>query len=211
MEMTPEQLQTILGDHGKWIRGEIDGKRANLTRANLDGANLTLANLTLANLDGANLDGANLTLANLTLANLTRANLYGAKLDGANLDGANLTLANLTLANLKNAKVADNTNLTGEPWKDYLEKVLPALLTAGGKTIEEIVAAGAWNCHQWSNCPMHCAFGIDNPIEAPLLLKPRIEQFVQLFDAGLIPCPIAAAVVKEEIEKPEASQAEAAE
>ena len=40
---------------------------------------------------------------------------------------------------------------------------------------------------------MHVAFGIngtDDLSGLPLLLKPRIEQFVQLFDAKLIPKPV---------------------
>ncbi|MDE2467315.1 MAG: pentapeptide repeat-containing protein, partial [Bradyrhizobium sp.] len=144
---------------------------------------------------GANLDGADLTRANLYGANLTWANLTRANLDGADLTRANLYGANLARANLKHAEISDESNITGEPWKDYLEKVLPALLTAGGKTIEQVVASGSWDCHTWQNCPMHEAFGIDDPSKGPLLLRPRIEQFVQLFDAGLIPCPVVAAPI----------------
>jgi hypothetical protein len=36
---------------------------------------------------------------------------------------------------------------------------------------------------------MHVAFNANGPSECPLLLRPRVEQFVQLFDAGLIPKP----------------------
>jgi len=163
-------------------RANLDG--ANLARANLDGANLARANLARANLaranlDGANLDGANLARANLDGANLDRANLARANLDGANLDGANLARANLD----------DDTQLTSETWKEYREKIVPALCTAGGKTLVKVAAA--WDCHTWQNCPMAVAFDIHSPEEGPALLLPRIREFVQLFDAKLIPCPIA--------------------
>jgi hypothetical protein len=36
---------------------------------------------------------------------------------------------------------------------------------------------------------MSAAFGLAGPENTPLLHRPRIEQFVQLFDAGLIPRP----------------------
>ena len=167
----------------------LDGanlSRANLDGANLDGANLYGANLSRANLDGAslygaNLDGANLYGANLYGANLSRANLDGASLYGANLDGANLDGANLDGANLDGATLP-----TGEVWAEYLSRVLPALLAAGGKTVEEVMAAGAWECHGWTNCPMATAFGVNRESKTPPLLRPRVRQFVQFFDAGLI-------------------------
>jgi len=156
----------------------LDG--ANLTRANLYGANLTRANLTRANLDGANLDGANLTRANLYGANLYGANLTRANLDGANLDGANLDGA-------KN--IGDFTMPDGMKFSQYLRDVVPALLISGGKTIKEIIEAGAWQCHSWENCPMKVALNISDESEAPPLLRARVKEFVKLFDAGLIPQP----------------------
>jgi Pentapeptide repeats (8 copies) len=180
--------------------------RANLADANLTGANLTCANLTCANLTRANLADANLTGANLTCANLADANLAGANLAGANLAGANLadanltdayltdaylTRANLAGANLAGAKnISPTANITGEPWSEYLEKVVPALLTAGGKSLETVCAA--WTCHDWNNCPMAVAFDIHDPKDAPILLRPRVTQFVQLFDAKMLPNPLAA-------------------
>jgi len=64
--MNQQELDLIVVAHGKWLRGEEGGKRANLRRANLQGADLR----------GADLRGAN----------LQRADLYGADLQGANLD-----------------------------------------------------------------------------------------------------------------------------
>ena len=100
MKITQERLNEIIASHGKWLRGEEGGERANLY-----GANLRMANLDGANLYGANLDGANLRMANLRMANLYGANLYGANLDGANLDEANLRMANLYGAHLRMANL----------------------------------------------------------------------------------------------------------
>ncbi len=127
---------------------------------------------------GANLDGANLYGANLVRANLDGANLYGANLDGANLDGANLD----------GAKISPSTRIeTGETWKEYLEQVLPALLTAGGKALSDVVTKENWDCHTWDNCPMASAFASKDINGVPILLRPRANQFIKFFDAKLIP------------------------
>ena len=116
----------------------------------------------------------------------SRADLSGANLRGANLSGANLSDANLSDANLSGAYLSGAYLPTGEKWETYLAEVLPKLLVAGGKTVEQVMATGAWQCHQWDNCPMHAAFDIDSSADGPALLRPRIAQFVQLFDAQLI-------------------------
>ena len=100
---------------------------------------------------------------------------YGADLRGANLRGADLRGADLRGAKLP----------TGEVWEDYLAEVVPALLAAGGHE----VSPEAWQCHTWNNCPMAEAFGVQRLDMVPLLHRPRVEQFVQLYDAGLIPAP----------------------
>ena len=121
-------------------------------------------------------------------------NLVDANLDGANLDGANLTRANLY----------ENTTMPyGEKWSEYVSNVVPALLTAGGKSLSEVISTGCWECHEWANCPMHVAFGIDHESEAPVLLRPRVREFIQLFDAKLITCP----VITEERKEPEETPA----
>lgn len=138
--------------------------KAEQNKADLEGANLEGANLEGADLGGADLRGANLRRANLRGANLWRANLMGANLMGADLEEANLP--------------------TGETWEDYKTKVVPELLT-NSIPIEQIVAT-SWDIHHWSACPMatrfHCQ-GIDG---IPHLLRPRVEQFVQFFDAHLL-------------------------
>ena len=36
---------------------------------------------------------------------------------------------------------------------------------------------------------MAIAFGVTSLEQVPLLYRPRVEEFVQLFDAGLVPAP----------------------
>ena len=103
------------------------------------------------------------------LLEINAETLGGADLGGADLRGATLP--------------------TGEKWESYLSEVVPALLVAGGRTMHEIVASDCWDCHSWDNCPMAFAFNIGNVSDGPILLRPRIEQFVQFFDVGLIPKP----------------------
>ena len=118
--MKPEELNEILADHAKWLRGEggqqanlslADLRCANLREANLVDADLSVANLIgadlrWADLRGADLSGANLSGADLRWADLRGANLSGANLSGANLSGANLSEANLSMANLSGANLS---------------------------------------------------------------------------------------------------------
>jgi hypothetical protein len=156
---------------------------ADLTDAHLTGADLTGADLTDANLTGAHLTDAILRGAHLTGANLTDARLTDAILRGANLTGANLTDANLTGAILTGCRLP-----TGETWLEYLTETVPALLTAGGQPLASF--ATSFTCHDWDNCPMAHAFHGHSIADVPILLRPRAEQFVQLFDAKQIPWPL---------------------
>jgi hypothetical protein len=122
MTITSQDIPGILERHGKWLRNEPGGSRAdlsgaNLSGANLSGANLSGANLSRADLSGANLYGANLSGANLSRADLSGANLYGADLSGANLSGANLSRADLYGADLSGANLSradlSGANLSG--------------------------------------------------------------------------------------------------
>lgn len=47
-----------------------------------------------------------------------------------------------------------------------------------------------------NNCPMAAAFGVVSENETPLLLRPRVREFVQYFDARLIPNPITGELPK---------------
>jgi hypothetical protein len=100
MKISAEKLQEIIKSHGRWLRNEEGGERANLSDANLSGADLSDADLSDANLRGADLSDANLRGANLSDANLSDANLSGAYLRGADLSDADLSGAYLRGADL---------------------------------------------------------------------------------------------------------------
>ena len=110
LKPTPEQLVLILADHAKYLRGESDGKRADLRSADLRSADLRSADLRSADLRSADLYGANLSSANLSSADLRSANLYGADLRSANLSSADLRSADLRSANLYGADLKDLLN-----------------------------------------------------------------------------------------------------
>ena len=94
--------------------------------------------------------------------------------------------ADLSYANLS---FADNLRLpTGETWQEYLTETVPALLTAGGKSLGDF--AEAFQCHEWTNCPMAFAFGVHNLKNIPILYRPRAEQFIMFFDGKQIPWPL---------------------
>ena len=120
--------------------------------------------------------------ANLSRANLSGANLFGADLSGADLSGANLSGAD-HLLEAKNFRLP-----TGETWDEYLTETLPALLVAGGKELASF--AEHWECHTWENGPMAYAFDAPKLSKVPMLFRPRAEQFIQFFDAKLIPWPL---------------------
>lgn len=100
LDMTRNELEKILDAHIKWLNGEKDGVRANLTCADLSGADLHDADL-----HGAILYGANLTAAYLSHADLCYVNLNGADLHSANFNYAKLSCATLNDANLECARL----------------------------------------------------------------------------------------------------------
>ena len=85
MKIGTKKLQEIIESHGKWLKFEDGGKRANLRGAYLRDADLQDAGLQCANLRGADLQGAHLQGADLQGAYLQCADLQGADLRGANL------------------------------------------------------------------------------------------------------------------------------
>lgn len=116
MKITQEKLNEIIASHGKWLRDEEGGERANLEGAYLEGADLRGAYFR-----GANLKGANLRGADFRGADLRRADLRGADLEDANLESADLRYANLKGANLKGVDLRD-VDLRGADLKGaYLE------------------------------------------------------------------------------------------
>ena len=98
----------------------------------------------------------------------------------ADLSGANLSWANLSGANLG----------CGWTWEDYAGPFTALLCESGGVPLAEVAAA--WTCHEWANCPMHVALGIESPDQAPKDLRDAVSAWVPLFDAGQIPQPVVA-------------------
>ena len=90
MKISAKKLQEIIKSHGRWLRNEEGGERADLSGADLRGADLSSANLR-----GADLRSADLSSADLSSADLSSADLRGADLSGADLRSANLRSANL--------------------------------------------------------------------------------------------------------------------
>ena len=88
--MNQQELNEIIEKHGKWLRGEEAGERADLRGACLSGAYLRGACLSGAYLRDADLRDAYLRDADLRDADLRGACLSGAYLSGADLSGANL-------------------------------------------------------------------------------------------------------------------------
>ena len=103
MKITQERLNEIIASHGKWLRDEAGGERADLRGAYLSGAYLRGAYLRGAYLSGADLSGAYLRGAYLSGADLSGAYLSGAYLRNADLSGADLRNADLRGAYLRGA------------------------------------------------------------------------------------------------------------
>ena len=60
MKISAKKLQEIIKSHGRWLRNEEGGERADLRGANLSGANLRSAYLRSADLSDADLSDADL-------------------------------------------------------------------------------------------------------------------------------------------------------
>ena len=162
MKISAEKLQEIIKSHGRWLRNEEGGERANLSDADLSDADLRGAYLSDANLRGANLRDANLRDANLSGADLRGANLSGADLGdadlsdaylrGANLRGADLSDANLRGANLRDANLRD-ANLSGADLRGAdLDKTYYQVVRIGSRrgtttycVDDDNVLCGCWN------------------------------------------------------------------
>lgn len=110
MKITQEKLKEIIASHGKWLRGEYGGEKANLSNVDLScinlcytdlrGANLTYADLCNATLYGANLRGADLSNSSLRgtdfrHTDLSNSSFFGADLSNSSFDNANLSTTSL--------------------------------------------------------------------------------------------------------------------
>ena len=93
--ISEQELKNILDRHGKWLRNEEGGERADLRSADLSYANLSSADLRYADLRSADLSSANLRSADLRYADLSYADLSYANLSYADLSYADLRYADL--------------------------------------------------------------------------------------------------------------------
>ena len=101
----------------KYIKGERNFSKTNLTKAplidislkeiKLDRSNLREANLTRINLSNSSLIKVNLCLANLAKANLMSVNFENALLNLANLQESNLEKANFAAASLQEVDLTE--------------------------------------------------------------------------------------------------------
>jgi hypothetical protein len=174
---------------GVQIKGQ-DLEDAIFIHTCLANADLSSTNLKRALMTGADLCGSNLYQTDFTEAGLQRVNLHYAHLDRTNLTNADLCNANIENAGLTNSIITMGCRLpSGHSWETYLTTIVPALLKAGGRTINEILDLGAWNCHDWANCPAAVAFGVNQLSRIPLLYQKMVQEFILFFDAGLIPEP----------------------
>lgn len=139
-KLTQEELDKILKQHEKWLRGDIYSEPANLSYTDLSGLDFRKAYLITINMSGSCLIGANMRYAMLDGvillgSNLSNADLYNAVLKRSVLDNANLTNANLRSVtfddvslkntNFKNAKLKlvnfeniDTENIFGLPTQE---------------------------------------------------------------------------------------------
>ena len=152
MKISAEKLQEIIESHGRWLRNEEGGERANLRSADLYCADLYCADLSGANLRRADLRGANLRSADLSGANLRRADLSGANLRSADLSGANLRRADLSGAALSGANLS-SANLSGANLSGAdLDKTYYQVVRVGSRrgittycVDDDNVLCGCWN------------------------------------------------------------------
>lgn len=142
MRITQEKLKEILASHSKWLRGENDGERADLS--NVD---LSYINLCHTDLRGANLCGANLCYASLYRANLCGADLSNSSLRGTDLRYTNLSNSSLFDADLSNS-LFDNANLCATS----LSKTYYQIVRIGSREAattycvdDDNVRCGCWN------------------------------------------------------------------
>ena len=143
--MNKEQLKDILENHKKWLDGEKDGERANLSYTDLSDANLRRADLRGADLSDANLRGTDLSDANLSHAtliytdmshtDLSHTDLRGTDLRGADLDfsclplwcgslGANFDDRQLIQIAYHLVKAGVNSNNASDETKKELSKLI---------------------------------------------------------------------------------------
>ena len=119
MKITQEKLKEIIASHGKWMRCEEGGERADLSNAYLRGAYLRGAYLRGADLSNAYLRGAYLRGADLSGADLRGADLSGADLSGADLDKTYYQIVRIGSRVATTTYCVEADNVVCGCWNDY--------------------------------------------------------------------------------------------
>ncbi len=152
MKISAEKLQEIIESHGRWLRNEEGGERANLRSADLSSADLSSANLSGADLRSADLSSADLSGADLYCADLRSADLSSADLSGANLSGADLRSADLYCANLSGADLRSADLSSADLSSADLDKTYYQVVRVGSRrgittycVDNDNVLCGCWN------------------------------------------------------------------
>lgn len=104
-KISDEELREVLSLHTKWLRGEENGVRADLSWTDLNNRDLTYVNLSYASLDYAILENSDLSGSKLIHTSFYHANLKNANLSYAILNRTNFLDACLACANLEGAYV----------------------------------------------------------------------------------------------------------
>ncbi len=119
MKITQEKLNEIIESHGKWLRNEEGGEKADLRDANLRGADLRGADLGGADLRGADLRDAYLGDADLRGADLRDADLGGADLRGAYLNKTYYQITRIGSRNATTTYCVEDDNVVCGCWNNY--------------------------------------------------------------------------------------------
>ena len=121
--MNKKKLKKILELHGKWLRSDEDGVRANLRGCDLRGCNLIGSDLRESNFLGSNLLGSNFFGSDLSESNLIGCNLIGCNLRGCNLRESDLRESDLRESDLSGCNLwgcdLSGCDLSGVEYNEY--------------------------------------------------------------------------------------------
>ena len=121
--MDRKEIEKIIELHGKWLRDEERGERANLRSADLRSADLSSADLSYADLRYADLRYADLSYADLSYADLSSADLKGnAKIWQSDLSILKYQVGELRAFKYLDGDISPYQNIEYKVGKTYIEK-----------------------------------------------------------------------------------------
>ena len=132
---TKEELKDILEKHLLWLKGDVNGIKADLSGANLRGSNLRGSNLRDSDLRDSDLRDSDLRDSDLSDSDLRGSYLRGSDLRGSDLSGANLSGANLSDSDLRDSDLRDS-DLSDELLISYTS-ITPAGTLIGWKKCKD--------------------------------------------------------------------------